>query len=283
MKKQEREGAGANGAPPVSLIIAVYNRPDFLEKVFLSLASQTFSDFETVIADDGSEPGVAECIKRFSPRFAWPVRHEWHPHNGFRKTAIVNKAVAEALAGYLVFIDGDCILHHRFLEGHYCHRARRTALGGRRVMLDKAITGRLTNEDISSRRIERPWFWWNHCDPADRKHGFYAPGLFALSNLGKKGYSFYGSNYSLYKEDFCAVNGYDESIVGRGIEDDNLRERLKLNGIAVKSVTREALQYHQFHESAPVSHSKEVINTWCFPKQAWAEKGLAGSRERTPG
>jgi glycosyltransferase involved in cell wall biosynthesis len=282
MTQQERKGEGANGAPPVSLIIAVYNRPDFLEKVFLSLVNQTLAGFETVVADDGSGPGVAECIKRYSSRFARPVRHVWHTHDGFRKTAIVNKAVRESLAGYLVFIDGDCILHHRFLESHYRHRARRTALGGRRVMLDREISDRLTNDDVASRRIERPRFWWNHCDAADRKHGFYAPGLFALSNLGKKGYSFYGSNYSLYKEDFCAVNGYDESIVGRGVEDDNLRERLKLNGVTIKSVTREALQYHLFHESAPVPHSREVINAWCFPKQAWATKGISGSPERTP-
>jgi glycosyltransferase involved in cell wall biosynthesis len=278
----QQEGAGANGVPLVSLIIAVYNRPDFLEKVFLSLASQTFSDFETVIADDGSGPDIAECIKQQSPRLARPVKHIWHRHNGFRKTEIANKAVSEASAGYLVFIDGDSILHARFLESHYRHRARRTVLGGRRVMLDKGITERLTDEDIASGRIGRPWFWWNHCDRGDRKHGLYVPGLFALSNLGKKGYSFYGSNYSLYKEDFCAVNGYDESIVGRGIEDDNLRERLKLNGVTIKSVTREAIQYHLFHESAPVPHSKEIINAWCFPKQAWADKGMAGPRERTP-
>ena len=285
MTRQEhdlRDGAGANGVPPVSLIIAVYNRPDFLEKVFLSLANQTLSDFETVVADDGSGPEVAECIGRYSSRFARPVRHVWHRHNGFRKTAIVNRAVREALAGYLVFIDGDCILHKRFLESHYRHRARHAALGGRRVMLDRGITEQLSNGDIASGRIERPWFWWTHCDPADRKHGLYVPFLFALSNLRKKGYSMYGSNFSLFKDDFCSVNGYDESITGRGVEDDNLRERLKLNGVAIKSVTREALQYHLFHESAPVPHSKEVINTWCFPKQAWADKGMAGSQERAP-
>jgi glycosyltransferase involved in cell wall biosynthesis len=277
-----RDGAGANGVAPLSVIIAVYNRPDFLEKVFLSLANQTFSDFEIVIADDGSGTEVAECIRRYSPRFGRPVRHVWHQRNGFRKTVIANKAVREASADYLVFIDGDCILHTRYLESHYRHRARHIVLGGRRVMLDKGITERLTNEDVASGRIGRPWFWWNHCDRGDRKHGLYAPGLFTLSNLGKKGYSFYGSNYSLYKGDFCAVNGYDESIVGRGIEDDNLRERLKLNGVAIKSVTREAIQYHLFHESAPVPHSKEVINACCFPKQAWADKGIAGSPERTP-
>jgi glycosyltransferase involved in cell wall biosynthesis len=262
----------------VSVIIAVHNRPDFLEKVFLSLINQSFSDFEVVIADDGSGPEVAKCIQRYSPSFAIPIGHAWHPHNGFQKTVIVNDAVRRASSDYLVFIDGDCILHTRFLESHFRHRTHHVALGGRRVMLDTRISERLTNDDVASGRIERPWVWWHHCDRRDRKHGFFVPFLFAVSNMRKKGYSMYGSNFSLFKEDFCSVNGYDESIVGRGIEDDNLRERLKLKGISIKSVTREAIQYHLYHESSPVPHSRETINRWCFPTQAWAAQGLDKSR-----
>ncbi len=273
-----RERTSASAAPAVSVIVAVYNRPDFLEKVFLSLINQTLSDFEVIIADDGSGPEVAECVGRYSPRFARPIRHVWQQHNGFRKTVIVNNAVREASADYLLFIDGDCILHKRFVESHYRHRKPRAVLGGRRVMLDEAITGRLTKDDVASGRVERPWFWWNHCAPGDRKHGVYVPLLFRVSNLRKKGYSMFGSNFSLFKEDFCSVNGYDETIIGRGMEDENLRERLKLNGVSIRSVTREAIQYHLFHTSAPVPHSKESVDAWCFPKQAWAARGIATGR-----
>lgn len=265
----------------MSLIIAVYEKRSFLEKVFLSLKNQTLQEFEAVIADDGSGSEIADCIRRYSPEFAWPIRHVRHEHAGFRKTVIANRAVQAAAADYLVFVDGDCVLHRRFLESHFRHRCRRVALGGRRVMLDRALTERMTNADISSGRVEKPRFWWNHSDPSDYKHGLYLPGLFTLSNLGKKGYSIYGSNFSLFKEDFCAVNGYNEEIIGRGIEDDNLRERLKLNGITIKSITREAIQFHLFHESASVPHSKEIINKWCFPQQAWADKGISGRASGT--
>jgi len=266
--------AAGESRPFVSLIIAVYNRPDFLEKVFLSLVNQTLRDFETVVADDGSDPQIAELVKQYSPRFARPIVHAWHQHRGFRKTAIANRAVASSSSEYLAFIDGDCILHRRFLENHVRYRRRGVVLGGRRVMLDKFLTDKLTNDDVLSGRIERPWFWWNHCDPSDRKHGLYAPALQRLSNLRKKGYSMYGSNFSLFKDDFCSVNGYDEGIVGRGLEDDNLRERLKLSGAAVRSVTRVALQYHLFHESAPVPHDREAVLAYCYPAKAWADLGL---------
>ncbi len=275
-EQDPRSSSADTGAPLVSVVIAVHNRPQFLEKVFLSLLNQTFTRFEIVVADDGSGREIADCIARYSPRFTRPVRHRWHCHNGFRKTIIVNAAVRQASAQYLVFIDGDCILHRRFLAGHYRHRAPRTALGGRRIMLDKNITRKLTNNDVSSGRIERPWFWWNHCAPGDRKHGFFVPLSFRLSNLRKRGYSLFGSNFSLFREDFYSVNGYDESIIGRGIEDDNLRERLKLNRVAIRSVTREALQYHLYHETSPVPHSTQAARAYCFPRDAWAAEGITG-------
>ncbi|MCH7548890.1 MAG: glycosyltransferase, partial [Candidatus Krumholzibacteriota bacterium] len=40
----------------LTLVIAVYRRADFLERVLISLAGQTFTDYEVVIADDGSGP-----------------------------------------------------------------------------------------------------------------------------------------------------------------------------------------------------------------------------------
>jgi glycosyltransferase involved in cell wall biosynthesis len=260
--------------PLLSLIIAVYNKPDFLEKIFLSLENQTFTDFEIVVADDGSGPRIAELISRYSPRMRRPALHVRHEDLGFRKTIIANKAVAAAHADYLVFIDGDCILHRRFLESHFRHRARGIALAGRRVTLDRYITEELSNDDVTSGRIEKPWFWWNHCEKAERKHGLYLPLLQPFSNLKKKGYSMYGSNFSLFKDDFYSVNGYDEGIIGRGVEDDNLRARLKLSGAVVRSITRIALQYHLFHKADPVPHSRELILEYCFPKQAWAAKGL---------
>jgi glycosyltransferase involved in cell wall biosynthesis len=260
--------------PSLSLIIAVYKRADFLEKILLSLQNQTMKDFEIVIADDGSGPEISDLIQRYGPSFSIPIRHVWHEDCGFRKTVIANRAVSAAQSRYLVFIDGDCVLHHRFLESHFRHRRPGTALAGRRVMLDRDITGRLTNDDIASRRIERPWFWWRHCASGDRKHGLSVPGLFWVENTLKRRYSMYGSNFSVFKEEYAAVNGYDENIIGRGIEDDNLRERLKLNGVKIRTITREAVQFHLYHEYDPVPHSRDVIKEFCFPKKAWTESGI---------
>jgi glycosyltransferase involved in cell wall biosynthesis len=245
--------------PALSLLIAVYQRDDFLERVFESLLNQTFDDFEIVVADDGSGPPVARVIERFAGRFRHPVRHEWHPDEGFRKTIIVNAAVTKSTADYLVFIDGDCLLHHRFLERHWARRRSSQVLSGRRVMFDRALTERVSIEDVRSKRIERVKYWWNHAGKIDRWNGFFLPFLHALRNLGRSDYQILGSNFSVHKEDFYSVNGYDERIVGRGLEDNNLWRRFVNSGIAVRTITREALQYHLYHEAAPIPHDDTVV------------------------
>ena len=72
--------------PALSCIIAVYNRPDFLEKIFVSLLRQTHRDFEVVIADDGSGPEIAALVKQYFLRFGRPIVHVRHEDQGFRKS-----------------------------------------------------------------------------------------------------------------------------------------------------------------------------------------------------
>ena len=57
-------------SPELSLIIAVYQRPDFLERVLTSLLNQTFRNMEIIIADDGSGPEIAAVAAAWQQRFA---------------------------------------------------------------------------------------------------------------------------------------------------------------------------------------------------------------------
>jgi glycosyltransferase involved in cell wall biosynthesis len=251
--------AAAGGSPPLSVVVAVYERAEVLELVFASLHGQTLRDFEVVVADDGSGPAIGRLIERCQPQFARPIVHVWHEDDGFRKTIVVNRAVTKASSDYLVFIDGDCILHRRFLERHYKRRRPGWVLTGRRVMMDSEFSGCVTLDDVRSRRIERPSFWLGHCGRNDCKHGFYLPFMFTPRAHFRKNYEILGSNFSVHRDDFYRVNGYDERIVGRGVEDNNLCIRFINSGIAVKSVAFEALQYHCYHEAEGIPHSEELI------------------------
>jgi hypothetical protein len=91
----------------------------------------------------------------------------------------------------------------------------------------------------------------------------FVPGVFRLRNLRpRKRCDILGSNFSVYKSDFLKINGYDERIIGRGLEDDNLSARLSLAGIATRTLAHEALQYHLHHSADPVPHSREVISEY---------------------
>jgi glycosyltransferase involved in cell wall biosynthesis len=272
--RHRQTGKDIMTAPRVSCIIAVYNKPDFLEKIFVSLIRQSFNDFEVVVADDGSEKDVADCVDRYKNAFAYPVQHVWHAKKGFRKTIIANKAVIAAKADYLVFIDGDCVLHHRFTERHFAHRRPHTILSGRRVLFDESLTKRLSLADIRTGRMERPGYWLGHCARSDLKNGIYIPFSFEIENLFLAKYTILGCNFSVHKIDFQEINGYDERIIGRGMEDSNLYERFRVKGYRVRTIAREALQYHLFHTFDPVPHSRETIREYCRPTSPWTHFGI---------
>jgi glycosyltransferase involved in cell wall biosynthesis len=265
--------------PSLSIIVAVYNRPDALEKVLASLRNQTFGDFEVVIADDGSGPEVEAVIRKFAPCLPYPPQHVRQENKGFRKTIIANASVVRSRAAYLVFVDGDCILHRRFLEDHFRCRKAGTVLSGRRVMLDEEFTGRLTLADVETGRIERPSFWLGHAQGTSGKHGFRLPAVSLAEDYWRRArasnYCILGSNFSLFKGDYYRVNGYEEAITGRGLEDNNLSNRLKRAGIRIRTIARRAVQYHLYHLSAAVPHSKETIERWGKPEDFRAVQGLA--------
>ncbi len=263
-----------NGKPAVSLVVAVYQREDFLELVLVSLLNQSFGDFEIVVADDGSGPAISRLLSRYNGRFAHPIRHVWHEDDGFRKTVIVNRAVTETAGDYLVFIDGDCILHHRFIERHFSRRRPRQVLSGRRVMFDQALTARVTTEVVRARRLERVGYWWRHAGKIDRWNGFYLPFVHFLRNLNRERYQILGSNFSIHKDDFYRVNGYDERIIGRGLEDNNLCARLINSGVVVRTITREALQYHLYHTADPIPHAPAFVEQYRSSGDTWTPFGI---------
>jgi glycosyltransferase involved in cell wall biosynthesis len=260
--------------PKVSVIIACYKQVNYLEKVFYSLLNQTFTDFEIVVAEDACCSEIVELVQTFSTRFNYPIKHISHEDKGFRKTIIVNQAVNNCSSDYLIFIDGDCLLHHRFVERHYKRKKQGVVLSGRRIMLDEELSNRVTIEQVKNRKIEKPSFWLKHTQFNKIKRGLYIPLIYRFLNCTKKNYWVFGSNFSISTLDFMAVNGYDESIIGRGLEDVNLSQRFILNNYKIKRLTYEAIQYHLFHNSDPVPHSKEEEAIIIHPDSFYATNGI---------
>ena len=82
----------------IALVISTYNSPAYLSLCLRSVAAQTVLPDEIVIADDGSGDETARVVAGFKREMEGlaEVKHIWHPDEGFRKTIILNKAIAAA-------------------------------------------------------------------------------------------------------------------------------------------------------------------------------------------
>ena len=122
-------------AVPISLIISTYERPGPLEQVLLGVQRQSVSPLEIFIADNGSGPATRALLSSWQPRLAAPLRHLWQPDVGFRKTLILNQAVAAAHGDYLVLLDGDCVPHPKFVADHAALAEKDFWVQGRRCFV----------------------------------------------------------------------------------------------------------------------------------------------------
>lgn len=244
--------------PAITLVIAVYNKPERLRFVLEACARQSAGDFEVIIADDGSGPAIAELIRDARTRYRFPIGHLWHEDRGWRKNTMLNNAIRAAHADYLAFIDGDCIPSRHFLRDHLAEREPGRVLLGRRVETSRRWTEGLTIEAIASGRFERyGWREWMDGlkgDSLRMEDGIRIPPAFLRKILLRNVHGMLGSNFSAWKKDLVAVNGFDELYNGPGCgEDSDIQFRLGLAGVTGKSLRNLAIQYHLWHPRTSVS------------------------------
>lgn len=228
---------------PVSLIIATYNWPEALELCLNSVLNQTVLPFQVIVADDGSDERTAKIVREFASRASFPVIHEWHEDKGFRKTIVLNKAMKKAACPYIIQIDGDVVVHPRFVEDHLQMREAGCFIRGTRANLDsKTTTVLLDKGKISATGRFR----------LIMKHPANALRLLPLiarltTRRELSGRRVKGCNMSFWKKDLVAVNGYDNSLQGWGHEDEELSWRLVNLGIRKKIIKFSAIVYHLCH------------------------------------
>ena len=93
--------------------------------------------YEIVIADDGSSDKTAKLVKELQKESPIPITHVWHEDKGFRKTIILNKAIASITGDYILQVDGDVVLSRHFVSDHLELAEKNCFVCGSRVKLDK--------------------------------------------------------------------------------------------------------------------------------------------------
>jgi glycosyltransferase involved in cell wall biosynthesis len=244
--------------PDLSLIIAVYNKPENLRLVLAALERQSLSAFEVLVADDGSGPPLREAVDAARTRAAFPLTHLWHEDRGWRKNAILNNAIRAATTDYLVFIDGDCLPSRHFLLDHWNERKAGRVLLGRRVETSERWSKKLSIEKVHSGEFEH--FGWNELSDMVRgkslrvEDGLRIRSAILRTILLRTARGMLGANFSAWKRDLVAINGFDELYDGPGCgEDSDIQYRLSLIGVSGKSLRNLAVEYHVWHPRTAVS------------------------------
>ncbi len=218
------------------LIIATYENPDSLALCLASVAGQRIRPDGVAIADDGSGPETAAVIDAFRAAHPdLPVRHVWHADAGFRKAAILNRAIAGSSAEVLVFIDGDVLIHPDFVARHVGLAHPDRWASGSLIRLDAQATAAVTEALVTSGRVfERGWLRANRA--FDRigtwlkAMPFPKPVMALLDRLSPTQRAWCGANASAYRAALLAVNGFDETMRWGG-GDKELGVRLANSGV----------------------------------------------------
>jgi glycosyltransferase involved in cell wall biosynthesis len=236
----------------LSVIVATYNRPDALDAVLRSLAEQSDTNFEVLVADDGSRPDTAAVVEGWKERLGRRVAHVWHPDDGFRLAEIRNRAVLAAAGDYCIFLDGDCLARPTFVAAHRALAQRGCFVTGNRVLISRDLSERILRERLmaeqwnvahwvaqwAGRKINRllPLFWL----PLGPLRQVYAQQW-----RGAR-----GANFAVWRSDLVAIDGFDADFTGWGREDSDLFVRLIRSGVRRKDGRWATGVLHLWHPEA---------------------------------
>lgn len=98
---------------PISIIVPVYNVEKYIGRCIESILCQTFTDFELILVDDGSPDNSVGICGKYMEKDARIFLI--HKENGGLSSAR-NAGIDSAKGEYLLFVDGDDVIHPETLE-----------------------------------------------------------------------------------------------------------------------------------------------------------------------
>ena len=238
-----------------SVIFSTYNSEEWLEKTIIGFSVQTFTDFEIIIADDGSKETTKSLIDRLRGEISIPIIHVWQKDNGFQKSQILNKAILASTSDYLIFTDGDCIPREDFVDVHLKNRVEGCFLSGGYYKLPIGISKAITKEDILAQNcFNLSWLKLQGLKSSGKNIKFSTFGLSAkiLNFITPTNASWNGHNSSGWKKDLVDVNGFNQEMQYGG-QDRELGERLFNNGLKSRQIRYSAICVHLDHKRGYVN------------------------------
>jgi hypothetical protein len=168
----------------------------------------------------------------------------------------------------------DCLPHPDFVRNHLAHLSSRTAITGRRTHISPELVPAPAEIlqrglDLSLARLVRLRLQGR---ARIIEHGFVSPILYESSNL-----RLHGSNFSVWRKDLVAINGFNEEFVGWGKEDSDLGQRLQFSGVRIRNLRNKVIQFHVMHSRLPADNPRndEIFERTRAARTVRAPVGLA--------
>ena len=98
--------------PKLTVLMPVYNSAKYLRQAIDSILTQTFSDFEFLVFDDGSTDKSLEIISSYQDSRI----HVFQSDKNYGHVFHLNRGLEMANGEYIARMDADDISHHERLE-----------------------------------------------------------------------------------------------------------------------------------------------------------------------
>lgn len=232
----------------IDVIISTYNNPKAIIQILARLSKGSVLPNSVAIADDGSDISNSDKIKSFIEAIDLKNHYHWQEDLGFRKSKILNAAIKDSEAEYIVFLDGDCLPHKHFVKDHIAMAARGYFVQGRRCFVDEDSVPQLLNAKTSLSKL----IFSGKVSGILKSSRFPFPIIKRNTSM----YGLLGCNLGIWRDDLITVNGFDEDFEGWGREDSDLGARLYNLGLQRKMVYGRAVVYHLNHPE----NSRESLN-----------------------
>ena len=228
----------------IALIINTYNQPNYLSRVLVAVARQSRLPDEVLLADDGSGDETRKVFAKWAGAQTLVSQHVWQKNEGFRRSRILNEAIARARSDYVVFLDGDTVPHPQFVADHGKLALPGRFIQGRRSLVEQKAAADFGKNNLAADRSRA--FWSRQLSGV--ANAFHWPVASKRFRTGLRGIR--GCNLAIWRDDLVKVNGYNEAFTGWGREDAELAMRLMNCGIRRMDVRGWALCYHLWHPPA---------------------------------
>ncbi len=245
----------------ISLIVPTYNRLEntrtFIERIIHSHQDELH---EIVFSDDGSTEDQFEVLRCYADALRVSCILVRQEDLGFRLARTRNNGVRHCTGDYLCFLDQDLIPSPGYFKEIKLFARRNRFLITRTLYTTPEEKDEILSspgDDILKRLRHKGREYLRKVVVKDY---FYYLGK--KIGIGDRRPKLKGGAFSLFRDSFERVDGFDEDFVGWGLEDDDLGRRLYLTGIAGFNISHRACTYHLWHEETGSKNHRPNRERW---------------------